>query len=384
MSGRGLILTMALLAAFLIPYVLSINTPSSSPADGNAAAWLMCSTEPQVVPSATASPLPTVVPSWPRETVQPDGTVPDQQGTVDANFAGPQDRPVFPPAEPVPAAFPSSAYPLAGVGPAGTSAASALTSPSGVVEPGGWVTVRTYPANAVPGGSPLASPPAMAPPAAVDESRPAAAPQQSPPANHSLTELTDFGLQPAGIMQRWPRVATQLVDGDLAEMRVPFVSGTQPQDLAGSLSYFFDRQQALQRVAFQGATGDPTQLVRWTVEQCGLKAEPALGGGMYLARDATNPQMVKAALRLRQAPVARQTQPLRKYFVQLELNRPGGDLTLSRAFQSLLDQDVRSGRWIPASQTNDATPPVQMTSQKQASSTVNTMGQPIQPNPRPG
>ena len=48
-------------------------------------------------------------------------------------------------------------------------------------------------------------------------------------------------------MRRWPRVTT-VPQFALAGLRVPLVTGTQIDDLAGSLTYYFDRTDQVQRI----------------------------------------------------------------------------------------------------------------------------------------
>ena len=62
-------------------------------------------------------------------------------------------------------------------------------------------------------------------------------------------------------MRCWPQVATGLGQLQLQGYRVPLVSGTTEGDVAGSLTYYFNAQQQLQRIAFQGNTGDPRNLI---------------------------------------------------------------------------------------------------------------------------
>ena len=63
------------------------------------------------------------------------------------------------------------------------------------------------------------------------------------------------------VMRRWPRVTTGLADADLQGYRVPWISGTALDDVAGSLTYYFTPQRQLDRITFRGTTGDPRRLV---------------------------------------------------------------------------------------------------------------------------
>lgn len=176
-----------------------------------------------------------------------------------------------------------------------------------------------------------------------------------------IAQLLDFEHAPDWVLNSWPRVSTHIIQQDLSGMRVPLVSGTNPQDLAGSLSYYFDRGQTLQRISFEGATGDPTRLIKVLTEAHDLKAEPSLGGGMYVSRnsDVADPvDSISSVLRLRRAPVVRDSRPLQKYLVMLEMTRPDSNLTISKEFARLLQLDRRSRRWAPGSTSATERPPV--------------------------
>ncbi|HEV3024657.1 MAG TPA: DUF6690 family protein, partial [Pirellulales bacterium] len=48
-----------------------------------------------------------------------------------------------------------------------------------------------------------------------------------------------FDVTSAWVLGRWPRVSAGLSQLDLQGYRVPLVTGTKPDDLAGSLTYYF-------------------------------------------------------------------------------------------------------------------------------------------------
>ena len=142
-------------------------------------------------------------------------------------------------------------------------------------------------------------------------------------------------------MQRWPRVTT-VAQSTLAGLRVPLVTGTQIDDLAGSLTYYFDRTDQVQRISFQGLTGDDRKLVEIITSAFGLHPEPALGGGMYVARWNATPT---SALRVTYAPVVRSDRPHNRLQVLLEINRPDLQYGLSPEFEQLLMHDRGINRW---------------------------------------
>ena len=70
-----------------------------------------------------------------------------------------------------------------------------------------------------------------------------------------------FDVTASWVMQHWPRVSTGLPYLQLQGYRVALVTGTRVTDLAGSLTYYFNAQQQVQRITFRGTTGDPSVLV---------------------------------------------------------------------------------------------------------------------------
>lgn len=157
-----------------------------------------------------------------------------------------------------------------------------------------------------------------------------------------LSEVLRFDVTPLWVMQRWPRVTTQLASLDLEGYRVPLVTGTQFHDLAGSLTYYFDKQQTVQRITFHGYTGDETKLVELMMSKCGMRPEPTLGRGLYLTKWSGK---TKSALRIKHGPVVRADAPRSRVEVELELNRPGRGYKLSDSFAESLAEEQRFGRW---------------------------------------
>ena len=76
----------------------------------------------------------------------------------------------------------------------------------------------------------------------------------------SLAEVLRFDVTVEWILRRWPRVTTGLPYLQLQGYRVPLVTGTGMSDVAGSLTYYFNAQQQVQRITLRGTTGDPSVL----------------------------------------------------------------------------------------------------------------------------
>ena len=173
------------------------------------------------------------------------------------------------------------------------------------------------------------------------KNQPGATPIEGMPVSE-LSEVLRFDVTRQWVMQRWPRVTTQLANLDLDGLRVPVVTGTEKDGLAGSLTYYFSKDSIVQRITFHGYTGDETKLVDLVVNKCGLQPEPTLGRGLYLAKWGGKP---RSALRVRHASVVRVDSPFSHLEVELELNRPDFDYRLSKAFSDSLEEERRAGKW---------------------------------------
>jgi len=162
-----------------------------------------------------------------------------------------------------------------------------------------------------------------------------------PPVTH-LSQIFRFDVRPKWVTDRWPRVTTTLAESGLEGLRVPVVTGTRIDDLAGSLTYYFDRNHRVQRLSFEGYTGDDRRLVELVTRYYGLRAEPTLDASMLVARWNGVPTSVMQVVR---APVIDADSPHCRLHVLLELNRPSAYYGLSPRFMRLLDVARHSQRW---------------------------------------
>jgi hypothetical protein len=105
----------------------------------------------------------------------------------------------------------------------------------------------------------------------------------------AIEEAFRFEITPAWVTSRWPRVTTVAGDPKQLGMRVAIVSGTRPDDVAGSLTYYFDDHHQLQRITFSGMTADPRRLLANVVTPYGLKSLPTTGAAHYVAGDPKKP-----------------------------------------------------------------------------------------------
>ncbi|MDX1945518.1 MAG: DUF6690 family protein [Pirellulaceae bacterium] len=134
----------------------------------------------------------------------------------------------------------------------------------------------------------------------------------------SLEEALRFDITPPWVAARWPTVSTVAGDAKYMGLRVAYVSGTQPSDVAGSLTYYFNDRHELEKLTLEGLTGDETRLVQFVSHYYGLRPTPTLIAGLYVKGDPNKPS---SKLRVLHLPTMRADQPLARAQVALELSR---------------------------------------------------------------
>jgi hypothetical protein len=131
-----------------------------------------------------------------------------------------------------------------------------------------------------------------------------------------------FDVTSAWVLGRWPRVSAGLSQLDLHGYRVPLVTGTKPDDLAGSLTYYFNRGQRVERITFYGSTGDARRLVAHLATQFGFirKLTDDASLFLYQVQHARKPI---SELRIKPARIVRADSPHSRFEVSLVIQRPG-------------------------------------------------------------
>jgi hypothetical protein len=157
-----------------------------------------------------------------------------------------------------------------------------------------------------------------------------------------LRDVLRFDITPAWVPQRFSRVSTVLAERNMDGLRVALVTGTQPHDLAGTLSYYFDKEQQLRRINVHALTGDPSQLVGLMLQYYHLEPQPSLGGHLYTARWNNR---VTSLMQISPAPVMYATALNSRYVVFLELNQPAMPYGLSQEASDLLNAGRSAGKW---------------------------------------
>lgn len=144
------------------------------------------------------------------------------------------------------------------------------------------------------------------------------------PSAQTIIQFEDvfrFDLTIREILARWPRVSTSLADLQLQGYRVPLVTGAAETDLAGALTYYFNSYQQVQRIAFQGTTGDARELVQFLTSRYGFQRrvtnDPSLF--VYEVPRLGGPQSI---LRLKLAPAIKNDWPHQRFDVSLVIEKP--------------------------------------------------------------
>lgn len=167
--------------------------------------------------------------------------------------------------------------------------------------------------------------------------RPATNPPEGAPVR-DFGEIFRFDIVPRWIVGRWGTVNRTVTNSEFEAFRVPVVTGKEPSDLTGSLTYYFDANDVVQRIAFLGSTYDEKRLVEFMTSKYQLKKEPALGPDLYVIRWS---KQVRSALVVDFDPNSVPGQPP-KMLVRFELNRPrSGSYGLSEEFSALLAGAVK-------------------------------------------
>lgn len=143
----------------------------------------------------------------------------------------------------------------------------------------------------------------------------------------NLGEIFRFDISPSWVKGRWERASLTAGDVGLSGMRVSLVTGVNAQDLFGSLTYYFDTRQTVQKITFQGWSGDPSALVNLMSSSYGFKNQPTSAAGLYVAKKfGRSPTGV---LYMQHANVMRSSNPTQKVAIMLEVNNPNGPYKLS-------------------------------------------------------
>ena len=138
-----------------------------------------------------------------------------------------------------------------------------------------------------------------------------------------LAEVLRFDVTPDWVLRRWPRVTTGLAQLPLQGYRVPLVTGTAEADLAGSLTYYFNPQQQLQRITFHGTTGNAGDLVGFLTSRHKFARRVANDPGLFVYEAVSAGSRSAGLLKVTSVGVVKTSDPHRRFNVELSMERPG-------------------------------------------------------------
>jgi hypothetical protein len=187
-----------------------------------------------------------------------------------------------------------------------------------------WVSSISAPSAQSPAGIPELPPadPTMPGPdgAALVLPPPPTAPLPTP--MYDVADVLRFDVGPSWVIQSWPRVSTGLGQLDLHGYRVPLVTGTAEDDLAGALTYYFNSRQQVQRITFKGTTGSAAKLISVVTGRFGFARRLTNDPGVFIYEVKGPDRQVKSTLWIRPAGVLEMSKNLSRFEVALTLERP--------------------------------------------------------------
>ncbi len=156
-------------------------------------------------------------------------------------------------------------------------------------------------------------------PAAVRDEAPIPGPKFSELGLVHLHEALTLDATEQYVIQRWPRVNTGLVDKDLRGFRVPYLSGSNEDDPAGALTFYFNKKHQCEKLTFSGTVGDPRRLVMYLVQRYGFEPQPSTEAGTHVYMVRSGKQ--NSELTIKPATVVRSNTPHLRYHVELLISR---------------------------------------------------------------
>lgn len=148
-----------------------------------------------------------------------------------------------------------------------------------------------------------------------------------------IAEALRFDVTPQYVAQRWSRVSTSLRDRGLKGMRVPLVTGTDPADLFGSVTYFFDGSNRVRRIKIQGYTSDVGSIAEFVQTRFRLMEYSTMSGKIFIAYQGHIPISL---LHVEAPPIISNQLNHSRKEIHLEINAPSENAVLSNASLEIL------------------------------------------------
>ncbi len=137
-----------------------------------------------------------------------------------------------------------------------------------------------------------------------------------------FAEVFRFDISPGWVTSRWSRVSAGLGTLQLQGYRVPLVTGTAEDDLAGSLTYYFNPAQQVERITFSGTTGDSRKLVHFIVNRYAFARRVANDPSLFVYEISEPHGPPRNWLQIRPARLLRADLPYQRFEIELVIERP--------------------------------------------------------------
>ena len=137
----------------------------------------------------------------------------------------------------------------------------------------------------------------------------------------SLEQILDLNVTKEWVYAHWPRKTTGLPELGWYGVRVPVVTGTRLDDVAGSLTYYFGPNNRVERISLRGRTADATRLVAIATRRFGLTLQPTALASQQLYQ-LKNGDTVVSELRTHPAGVLWDSLPHESIAFQMHIQRP--------------------------------------------------------------
>lgn len=135
----------------------------------------------------------------------------------------------------------------------------------------------------------------------------------------AMDEVFRFDVTPVWVMSRWTRVSTQLAGLGERGYRVPLVTGSGEDDLAGALTYYFTPEHRLRRITFSGTTGDPKRLV-WMLNNRFQFEQRIVPGATAFTYESNISSSAPSTLHISPVRVVRANAPYARYSIELQMH----------------------------------------------------------------
>lgn len=184
-------------------------------------------------------------------------------------------------------------------------------------------TVPIPPLSPFPVFSGSNTPPAASQPDAVPQSQVDVQPPAAGYRVGNFLDIFNFDITPDWVTSRWKHVAS-VGPVHTRGYRVPLVTGTDKSDLVGNLTYYFDAHLEVEKITFEGFTGDLDRLVI-TLRHFNMAKRLTSDPNMLIYETPTPTKQRSYLKTYHRTALEDENHPYRKFWLTLELYPPEDD-----------------------------------------------------------